>query len=75
MENAIEKNALTTPTFKRQYLFYQRIIHAVFIHRKAIESVYFYIFVITLFLYLIFLFIKSEILSLSYIFVLLIAFL
>ncbi|KAF3054364.1 Odorant receptor 347 [Nylanderia fulva] len=37
MENAIEKSALTIPIFERQYLFYQRIIHAVFIHRKAIE--------------------------------------
>lgn len=73
MENAIEKSASTIPTFERQYLFYQWIVRAVFIHRKAIELVYLYIFVTTLFLNLIFLFIESETLSLSYIFVLLIA--
>ncbi|XP_070159883.1 odorant receptor 22c-like isoform X2 [Polyergus mexicanus] len=37
IENAIEKSALAIPVFERHFLFYQKIVHAVLIHRRAIK--------------------------------------
>ncbi|EZA48248.1 hypothetical protein X777_14148 [Ooceraea biroi] len=38
IENAIDQN-ITYPNAVKQYLFYRRILHAVIIHRKAIEFI------------------------------------
>ncbi|XP_072744256.1 uncharacterized protein [Anoplolepis gracilipes] len=37
IENIIEKNAFMIPIFGRQYVYYQKIIYAVLIHRRAVE--------------------------------------
>ncbi|KYN05348.1 hypothetical protein ALC62_03633 [Cyphomyrmex costatus] len=44
IENAVEKNILMVPSPKRECLLFQKIIQAVVMHRRAIESVplYFY---------------------------------
>ncbi|KYQ48639.1 hypothetical protein ALC60_12320 [Trachymyrmex zeteki] len=43
IENAIERNILAIPSPKREYLLHQRIVHAVIIHQRAIESVFLYL--------------------------------
>jgi len=47
IENAIEKSILMVPGPRRQHLLYQKIVQAVVMHQRAIESVS-YIFIITL---------------------------
>lgn len=42
IKNAIERKILAIPNPRKKYLLQQRIIRAIVIHRKAIESVYFY---------------------------------
>jgi len=44
IENAIEKSILMIPDPRRQRLLYQKIVQAVVMHQRAIESV-FYIFI------------------------------
>ncbi|XP_025263504.1 uncharacterized protein LOC109610506 [Camponotus floridanus] len=47
IENAIEKNTLMIPIFGRQYLFYQRLVHAILIHRRAVDSLSINLFQLT----------------------------
>ncbi|TGZ45825.1 hypothetical protein DBV15_02677 [Temnothorax longispinosus] len=41
IENAIERNILAIPNPEKKYLLHQKIVHAVVIHQRAAESVYF----------------------------------
>lgn len=40
IQNVIKKSALEVPSAMKEHLIYQKIVHAVVTHRKAIESVF-----------------------------------